>query len=199
MQIEKDDIIPLDDSMRKVVLNTTRELNEDGLRVLVVAVKEYEERPLTYSIIDETNLILAGFIGFLDPAEPTAKSAIDGLQKLGVNIKVLTGDNEIVTKKICHDVGIPINKVILGSEFESMSDQEIIEQVPMTCSILVKLSPFQKSRIVKLLQLKGHTVGFMGDGINDAAAIRDSDVGISVTLQSILLKKVQISFCLKKI
>ena len=179
LQIEKDDIIPLDDSMRKVVLNTTRELNEDGLRVLVVAVKEYEERPLTYSIIDETNLILAGFIGFLDPAKPTAKSAIDGLQKLGVNIKVLTGDNEIVTKKICHDVGIPINKVILGSEFESMSDQEIIEQID-DVSILAKLSPFQKSRIVKLLQLKGHTVGFMGDGINDAAAIRDSDVGISV-------------------
>lgn len=179
LQIEKDDIIPLDDSMRKVVLNTTRELNEDGLRVLVVAVKEYEERPLTYSINDESNLILTGFIGFLDPAKPTAKSAIEGLQKLGVNIKVLTGDNEIVTKKICHDVGIPINKVILGNELEGMSDQEIIEQID-DVSILAKLSPFQKSRIVKLLQLKGHTVGFMGDGINDAAAIRDSDVGISV-------------------
>jgi Mg2+-importing ATPase len=179
LQIEKDDIISLDDSMRKVVLNTTRELNEDGLRVLVVAVKEYEERPLTYSINDETNLILAGFIGFLDPAKPTAKSAIEGLQKLGVNIKVLTGDNEIVTKKICHDVGIPINNVILGSELESMSDQQIIEQID-DVSIMAKLSPFQKSRIIKLLQLKGHTVGFMGDGINDAAAIRDSDVGISV-------------------
>ena len=179
LQIESDDIIPIDDAMRKIVSDTTRELNEDGLRVLVVAVKEHEERPLTYSVNDEKNLILAGFIGFLDPAKPTAKSAIEGLQKLGVSIKVLTGDNEIVTKKICHDVGIPINNIVLGHELENMSDQQIIEKID-DISIMAKLSPFQKSRIVKLLQLKGHTVGFMGDGINDAAAIRDSDVGISV-------------------
>lgn len=179
LQIESDDIIPMDDRMRKIVVDTTRELNEDGLRVLVVAIKVYEERPLTYSINDESDLILTGFVGFLDPAKPTAQSAIEGLQKLGVSIKVLTGDNEIVTKKICHDVGIPINNIVLGHELEKMSDQEIIAKID-DITIMAKLSPFQKSRIVKLLQVKGHTVGFMGDGINDAAALRDSDVGISV-------------------
>jgi Mg2+-importing ATPase len=179
LQIETDSIVPMDEKMRDIVLNTTRKLNEDGLRVLLVAIKEFDGQPLTYSIKDENNLVLTGFIGFLDPAKPSAKSAIDGLQKLGVNIKVLTGDNEIVTKKICRDVGIPINNVVLGSELEMMTDEQLISQID-NITILAKLNPLQKSRVVKLLQQKGHTVGFMGDGINDAAALRDADVGISV-------------------
>ncbi|MCX6291602.1 MAG: magnesium-translocating P-type ATPase [Bacteroidetes bacterium] len=179
LHLENDKIVPMNDAMRKIVLDTSKKLNQDGLRVLLVAIKEYEERPLTYSVKDERNLVLTGFIGFLDPAKPSAKLAIHGLQKLGVNIKVLTGDNEIITKKICHDVGIPIHHILLGSELERMSDDEVIAQID-DISILAKLSPIQKSRIVKLLQAKGHTVGFMGDGINDAAALRDADVGISV-------------------
>ncbi len=179
LQIKHDKIVPMDDRIRQTILQTTKKLNEDGLRVLLIAVKEYEERPLTYSVSDERNLILTGFIGFLDPAKPTAKPAIVGLQKLGVNIKVLTGDNEIVTKKICRDVGIPIQHVLLGSVVEQMSDADLIEKIDET-SIFAKLSPLQKSRIVKLLQVKGHTVGFMGDGINDATALRDADVGVSV-------------------
>ncbi len=179
LQIESDVVVPMNNEMRKIVTDTSRKLNEDGLRVLIVAIKEFDGGPLTYSIKDESDLILTGFIGFLDPAKPSAEHAIEGLQKLGVTIKVLTGDNEIVTKKICRDVGIPINHIVLGNELEKMSDEEILAQID-DISIMAKLSPFQKSRIVKLLQYKGHTVGFMGDGINDAAAIRQADVGISV-------------------
>jgi Mg2+-importing ATPase len=179
LQIEKDDVIPMDKKMREIVLKKSRELNEEGLRVLLVAVKEYEERPLNYSKADESNMILTGFIGFLDPAKPSATTAIKALQKLGITVKVLTGDNEIVAKKICKDVGIAFNDVLLGRDLEAMSDEELTSKID-NVSILAKLSPIQKSRVVKVLQAKGHTVGFMGDGINDAAALRDADVGISV-------------------
>lgn len=179
LQIDKDDIIPMDAKMRELVLKKSRELNEEGLRVLLVAVKEYDERPLNYNVADESDMILTGFVGFLDPAKPSAGPAIEALHKLGVEIKVLTGDNEIVAKKICKDVGIPFANVLLGRDLEQMSDEELTEQID-NVSILAKLSPIQKSRVVKILQAKGHTVGFMGDGINDAAALRDSDVGISV-------------------
>ena len=179
LQIEKDDVIPMDDKMREIVLKKSRQLNEEGLRVLLVAVKEYDERPLNYSKADESGMILTGFIGFLDPAKPSAKPSIEALRNLGITIKVLTGDNEVVTKKICKDVGIPFTHILLGRDLENMSDEELTDQID-DVSILAKLSPVQKSRVVKILQAKGHTVGFMGDGINDAAALRDADVGISV-------------------
>ncbi len=179
LHIENDKIVPMDTAMRDIILSTSKKLNEEGLRVLLVAIKEYDERPLTYSVADETNMVLTGFIGFLDPAKPSARPAIEGLQQLGVSIKVLTGDNDIVTKKICRDVGIPVKHVLLGKEMESMSDDELTDKLDET-SIMAKLSPIQKARVIKLLQAKGHTVGFMGDGINDAAALRDADVGISV-------------------
>jgi Mg2+-importing ATPase len=179
LQIDSDDIIPLDEKMRQTILDTTKKLNKEGLRVLLVAVKQYEERPLTYSVADESNMIVAGFIGFLDPAKSSAKPAIEALHKLGVELKVLTGDNETVTKKICRDVGIPINNIVLGQELERIGDEELAGRID-EISIFAKLSPAQKSRVVKVLQSRGHTVGFMGDGINDAAALRDADVGISV-------------------
>ncbi|MGF7079618.1 magnesium-translocating P-type ATPase [Mucilaginibacter sp. UYCu711] len=179
LHIETDTVIPMDEKMRETILKTSKKLNEEGLRVLLVAIKEYDERPLNYSKADESKMILTGFIGFLDPAKPSARPSIEALQKLGITIKVLTGDNEVVTKKICRDVGIPVNHVLLGNDLELMSDEELIIQID-DISILAKLSPIQKSRVVKVLQLKGHTVGFMGDGINDAAALRDADVGISV-------------------
>ncbi len=179
LHMESDAVIPIDVKVRNAILSTSRKLNEEGLRVLLVAIKEFDDRALTYSVEDEKNMLLTGFIGFLDPAKPSAQSSIEALQKLGVSVKVLTGDNEIVTKKICRDVGIPISKVLLGGDLEKMSDTELQQQID-DVSILAKLSPVQKSRVVKLLQAKGHTVGFMGDGINDAAALRDADVGISV-------------------
>jgi Mg2+-importing ATPase len=173
------DVVPMDPAMRAVVLDTTRRLNEEGLRVLLVAIKENSERPLTYSVADEAGLVLTGFIGFLDPAKPSARPSIEALQKLGVRIKVLTGDNEIVTKKICKDVGIPFQEVLLGADLDQLDDATLTHRLDET-SILAKLSPVQKARVVRLLQAEGHTVGFMGDGINDAAALRDADVGISV-------------------
>lgn len=179
LQIHSDAVIPMDANMRKTVLDTTRKLNEEGLRVLLIAVKETDKRPVTYTVADESNLILTGFIGFLDPAKPSTKPAIESLHNLGVEIKVLTGDNEIVAKKICKDVGIPVQNILLGTEIEHLEDDELKIRLNDT-SILAKLSPVQKSRIVKLLQEQGNTVGFMGDGINDAAALRDADVGISV-------------------
>jgi Mg2+-importing ATPase len=174
-----DTIIPMDEAMRKIVLNTSRKLNEEGLRVLLVAIKEYDERPLTYSVADEQQMVLTGFIGFLDPAKPSASPSIQALQELGVRLKVLTGDNEVVTKKICRDVGIPVTNILLGNELEQMDDTALTANID-SISIFAKLSPMQKSRVVKVLQRKGHTVGFMGDGINDAAALRDADIGISV-------------------
>jgi Mg2+-importing ATPase len=179
LQIKSDAIIPMYEKTREIILKTSRKLNEEGLRVLLVAIKQYDERPLTYSVADESNMILTGFVGFLDPAKPSAKPSIEALHRLGITIKVLTGDNEVVTKKICKDVGIPVNNILLGKDLETMSDEELSVRID-DITILAKLSPMQKSRVVKVLQEKGHTVGFMGDGINDAAALRDADVGISV-------------------
>ena len=179
LHIESDASIPLDEDVRKKILEISKRLNKEGLRVLLVAIKEFDERALNYSVEDEKDMTLTGFIGFLDPAKPSAKASIDALQRLGVTVKVLTGDNEIVTKKICRDVGIPINKILLGGEIEKMSDEELKLHI-VEASIIAKLSPLQKSRIVNVLQEMGHTVGFMGDGINDAAALSAADVGISV-------------------
>ena len=179
LHIENDVIIPIDEKVRQTVLDTSKRLNKEGLRVLLVAIKEFDDRALNYAVEDEKDMVLTGFIGFLDPAKPSAKASIDALQKLGVSMKVLTGDNEIVTKKICREVGIPVNNILMGAQIENMTDEDLKLQLP-DVSILAKLSPIQKSRIVKLLQEMGHTVGFMGDGINDAAALRDADVGISV-------------------
>ena len=179
IHIEKDAIVPIDAGMRETVLNTSRKLNEDGLRVLLVAIKEYDNRSANYSVADESKMVLTGFIGFLDPAKPSAKPAIESLQKLGVQVKVLTGDNDIVTRKICRDVGIPFHHVLLGNEIEKMTDDELSSKLEET-SVFAKLNPVQKSRIVQLFQAQQHTVGFMGDGINDAPALRNADVGISV-------------------
>lgn len=180
LHIENDKVVPMDEAMRNIVLQTSNRMNEEGLRVLLLAIREFDgSHPLTYSIEDEKNMTLTGFIGFLDPAKPSAKPAIEALQKLGVGIKVVTGDNETVTRKICRDTGIPVQEIINGSELESMSDEQLAKRIDRV-SVFAKLSPLQKVRVVKALRSKGHTVGFMGDGINDAAAIKESDVGISV-------------------
>lgn len=180
LHIEEDEIVVLDDEMRKRVLETTSALNAKGLRVLVLAIREFgADRPLNYSSDDEKDMILTGFIGFLDPAKPSAKPSIEALHKLNVEVKVLTGDNEIVTKKICGDVGIPVKNIMLGHELELISDEELTAQVD-DISIFAKLSPLQKVRVVQSLRAKGHTVGVLGDGINDAPALKEADVGITV-------------------
>jgi len=179
LHIYRDPVIPLTKEMKENILRISRELNEDGLRVLLVAIKEYEPRPLNYTVEDECDMVFTGFIGFLDPAKPSARPAIEALQKLGVQIKVLTGDNDVVARKICRDVGISTQHILLGADVEKMDDDTLKAHLKQA-SILAKLSPMQKARVVKLLQSMGHTVGFLGDGINDAAALKQADVGISV-------------------
>ncbi len=179
LQIQEDRVIPLDASMREAIQQRSRELNSDGLRVLIIAVREDERKELNYSLSDEKDLILAGFIGFLDPPKASAAQAIESLQQAGIELKVLTGDNEVVCARICRDLGIPADAVLLGSDIQTMSEEALQEALTRS-SICAKLSPLQKQRIITCLQTAGHTVGFMGDGINDAAALKHADVGISV-------------------
>lgn len=180
VHIENDNTVPMDENMRMIVMQTSRKMNGEGLRVLLVAMREFDaSHPLTYTVGDESQLTLTGFIGFLDPPKLSARPAILALHELGVAVKVLTGDNEFVAKKICADVGIPVQQVVNGVELDAMPEDKLCELVD-TVSVFAKLNPLQKVRVVKALRAKGHTVGFMGDGINDAAALKESDVGISV-------------------
>ena len=180
LHIERDEVMVMTPEMRAGVLETATRLNEKGLRVLLLGIREFDgDRPLNYGVEDESHLIFTGFIGFLDPAKPSAKPSIEALRQLNVPVKVLTGDNDIVTKKICTDVGIPIQNIILGDELDLISDEELTERVD-DISIFAKLSPLQKVRVVQSLKAKGHTVGFLGDGINDAPALKEADVGITV-------------------
>jgi P-type Mg2+ transporter len=160
------------------LLEQVNSLNEDGLRVLAIATKKVEKRP-TYSKADECDLVLTGYIAFLDPPKETAIAAIAALRQHGVTVKVLTGDNDLVTRKVCNEVGINAQKILLGRQVESMSDVDLAEAVEAT-DVFARLSPSHKQRLVKALQQRGHVVGFMGDGINDAPALRAADVGISV-------------------
>ena len=172
-------VVKFTDEMRTEVRTVTRKLNEDGMRVLAIAHKFLPNEERSYSVADETDLILAGYIAFLDPPKESAHEALAALAKHGVHVKIVTGDNEIVTRKICHEVGLTVNEVLLGNDVEKMSDEQLAAKAEAT-TIFAKMSPTQKSRVIRALQSRGHTVGYMGDGINDAAALRDADVGISV-------------------
>lgn len=154
-------------------------LNSDGFRVVAVAYKELDEPKSAYSVSDEGGLTLLGYIAFLDPPKESAGVAITELARKGVSLKVLTGDNEVITRKVCHDVGLASSNLLLGSHIESMSDTELAEAADRT-TVFAKLTPAQKERIVRTLQRKGHVVGFLGDGINDSPALKTADVGISV-------------------
>ncbi|MDD5248920.1 MAG: magnesium-translocating P-type ATPase [Rhodocyclaceae bacterium] len=157
----------------------TAELNEDGLRVVAVASKEMPPDKEVYSIADEADLTLVGYVAFLDPPKESTEPALMALAGHGVAVKVLTGDNELVTAKICREVGLETDTVLLGADVERMSDAELAQAVELH-SIFAKLTPSHKERIVRTLKANGHVVGFMGDGINDAAALRTADIGISV-------------------
>jgi len=179
-QIElQDKIQPLSDQVAQTSHRIARELNEDGLRVIAVAYKILPPGQSQYSVRDESDLVLLGFIAFLDPPKETAAASIEALRNKGIQIKVLTGDNEIVTRKVASQVGIPHDVILLGSDLEKLSDKELGDKTD-TVSIFAKLSPAQKERIIKVLHQKGHVVGFMGDGINDSPALKAADVGISV-------------------
>jgi P-type Mg2+ transporter len=173
-------VFPLNEEIRARVIGLSTRMNEDGLRVIAVACKEVDSRPgRQYGVADEDGMILCGFIVFLDPPKESAAPAIAALRTHGVAVKVLTGDNELVARKVCRDVGLDGAGFILGDMVEAMSDTEL-EDVAERVTLFAKLTPTQKSRIIGALQRRGHTVGYLGDGINDAPALRDADVGISV-------------------
>ncbi|HTS52909.1 MAG TPA: magnesium-translocating P-type ATPase [Burkholderiales bacterium] len=154
-------------------------LNEDGFRVIAVAYKEVPAGQTLYTVADESDLILVGYIAFLDPPKETAKAALEVLRDHGVVVKILTGDNEIVTRKVCRDVGLHIDRVVLGSELDALSDEQLAHTAE-SAMVFAKLAPQQKARVVKALHLRGRVVGFLGDGINDGPALRAADVGVSV-------------------
>lgn len=178
---EGDRVVSLDPRRRQQLLASADAFNQDGFRVLVVATRQIPaaEGKAQYHADDERDLVIQGFLTFLDPPKETAGPAIAALRDMGVRVKVLTGDNPVVTCKVCREVGLEPGLPLLGQDIERMDDTTLTLQVEER-TVFAKLTPLQKSRVLKALQANGHTVGFLGDGINDAAALRDADVGISV-------------------
>ncbi|MGS0741580.1 magnesium-translocating P-type ATPase [Glaciimonas sp. GG7] len=172
-------VVPFTAELLKEIHDTTASLNAEGLRVVAVAAKDLPPTKEVYGVADESDLVLIGYIAFLDPPKESTKPALDALKKHGVTVKILTGDNQLVTAKVCRQVGLAVDGMLLGSDVESMSDAELAVAVEKT-TVFAKLSPDHKERIVRRLHDNGHVVGFMGDGINDAPAIRAADIGISV-------------------
>lgn len=173
------DVVPFTDELKDQVMKFVSKMNEDGMRVLAIAQKNEVPEENIFSVKDESDMVLIGYIGFFDPPKETAEEAIKALHENGVDVKVITGDNEYVAKKVCKDVGIPTDNIILGTEVARMSDRKLAIEVEKN-NIFAKISPVQKARIVNALQDNGHTVGYLGDGINDAQALKEADVGISV-------------------
>ncbi len=170
---------PITKSIKDNIRKISRKLNEDGLRVVAVCQKNDILQNETFDVSDEKNMVLLGFIGFLDPPKESAKESIKKLNHAGIRVIVLTGDNAEVTKCICSKVGINSNKIVLGTQLDKLSDTAVLRLLKKT-NIFAKLSPIQKARIVRLLKDSGNIVGYMGDGINDSPSLTNSDVGISV-------------------
>lgn len=156
-----------------------KQYNADGFRVVAVAQRVVESPKDAYGVADEQDLTLLGFLAFLDPPKETAGPAIRALHDYGVSVKILTGDNATVTRKVCKEVGLSVDRIVLGAEIDGMGDDEL-GTLAQEVAVFAKLNPMQKSRIIQALRAKGHTVGYMGDGINDAGALREADIGISV-------------------
>jgi Mg2+-importing ATPase len=171
-------LCPMEDLLIADLKAEYQELSANGFRVLALASRDLEPRP-AYSREDERELTLRGYVAFLDPPKDSAAAAIRALKGHGVAVKVLTGDNELVSRKVCRDVGIEAERVLLGSQVETMADGALAEAAG-SCALFARMSPAHKQRLIKVLQARGHVVGFLGDGINDAPALRAADVGISV-------------------
>lgn len=187
---ENGQYLPLNEERKQALIELAHNYNRDGFRVLAVGVKDIagHDAKDQYSVQDEKALAIRGFLTFLDPPKESAYEAISALNEHGVGVKVLTGDNEIITIKVCREVGLEPGVPLLGAEIEKMDDAQLKEQIEQR-TIFAKLTPLQKSRIIRLLQENGHTVGFLGDGINDAPALRDADVGISVDTATDIAKE----------
>ncbi len=165
--------------MLRKIKRVTDTLNRQGLRVVAVATKYLPAREGDYQRADESDLILEGYIAFLDPPKETTAPALKALKASGITVKILTGDSELVAAKVCHEVGLDAGEVVIGSDIETLSDDELANLAQRT-TLFARLTPMHKERIVTLLKREGHVVGFMGDGINDAPALRAADIGISV-------------------
>ena len=170
---------PLTKEVRRRILKTVDELNEKGFRVLAIAQKSNPSPVESFGVKDECDMVLIGYLAFLDPPKESTADAIRALQAHGVTTKILTGDNDKVTRTICKQVGLEVRNMLLGSDLDGMTD-EALARAAETTDVFAKLTPDQKSRVVSVLRGNGHTVGFMGDGINDAAAMKSADIGISV-------------------
>jgi Mg2+-importing ATPase len=179
---------PMTDERRQEIKAMTHRLNEDGLRVLVVATQREPSHERPYSVADETGLVAVGCLAFLDPPKDSARTAILALHQHGVEVKVITGDNEAVARKICREVGLDVTHSVQGRDIEPLEDAEL-DALVARVTVFAKMSPAQKARVVKSLQRQGHTVGFLGDGINDAPALREADVGISVDTATDIAKE----------
>ncbi|MCD8345910.1 MAG: magnesium-translocating P-type ATPase [Oscillospiraceae bacterium] len=173
------EVRPLDDEVKERILDTADDLNDKGFRVLCIAHKTNPPSAGVFSVKDESEMVLIGYLAFLDPPKESTADAIKALKAHGVHTKILTGDNEKVTRTICAQVGLKVRNMLLGSDLEHMTDKELARAAEST-DVFAKLTPDQKARIVSVLRENGHTVGFMGDGINDAAAMKAADIGISV-------------------
>ncbi|WP_426701144.1 magnesium-translocating P-type ATPase [Rhodanobacter sp. Col0626] len=183
-----DVVEPMTDERRGEIKAMTHKLNEDGLRVLVVAVLRQPSRELAYGVGDEGGLTAVGCLAFLDPPKDSAATAIRALHQHGVEVKVITGDNEAVTRKICREVGLDVTHSVQGRDIEELDDVAL-DALVARVTVFAKMSPLQKARVVRALQRLGHTVGFLGDGINDAPALHDADVGISVDTATDIAKE----------
>jgi len=172
-------ITELTEEIRQEILSEVSQLNEQGLRVLGVSYKSDLEEDYNYEVKDESDMILTGYLAFLDPPKSSAAPAIETLAEYGVATKILTGDNDKVTQAVCEKVGLDVDNILLGVEVDALSDEELSQAVEHT-TVFAKLSPDQKARIILQLKANGHKVGYMGDGINDAPSMKVADVGISV-------------------
>ncbi len=174
-----DEVYPLIDMIRDDLFEEVERLNSDGYRVLGIAYREFPRERSAYTVADESGLILLGYIAFFDPPKESAGEALELLRRAGVRVKVVTGDNGLVTAKVCRDVGLAALRMVTGSELSLMSGEEF-SRAALEADVFVKVTPMQKERIVRELRRSGSVVGFMGDGINDAPALKAADVGISV-------------------
>ncbi len=182
------EVIPISNFSESEKFSIKEGLNREGFRVIAVAYKEVDKDKKVFNNTDESNLILVGFLAFFDPPKVSALETIRDLKILGVNIKILTGDNEIVTEKICKDVGIEVDKILTGKDIEKFNDDELSKEIE-NVSVFARLSPYDKQRIIKILRTNGHIVGFLGDGINDSLSLIAADVGISVDTAADIAKE----------
>jgi len=184
-----DQVVPLSEPLKKRILSLRDDMHHDGLRVIAVAVKQVWSLPgRSYGVNDEDQLHLAGYIAFLDPPKESAAPALNALRQHGVDVKILTGDNELVAQRVCKEVGMPHLRTLVGSQVEALSEREL-EEAAETTNIFARLNPLQKARIIAALKRRGYTVGFLGDGINDAPALREADAGISVDTAADIAKE----------